>query len=259
MRDHGVGELVAGRRQRRPARPRPARGAAAGAGDRFGRWSAGLVADPADDVRQRREVAQLEGVVAGDAEVAADAAKTSACLTVSTPRSASRSQVDVEQLRRVAGRARTTMPTTASVGLVAVRRRSRRTGAAAGAVGGGAAVVDGRQARPAPSRSPSAPSAPRGRWTTAAVLRRRATVDDPQPALDDLQLRVVGPPACASHAARRPGRRSGTRSRARRAPAAAVRRPASSAAASWRSASRTRPPAAARTAPGSAPPVDRLS
>ena len=61
------------------------------------------VADPADDVREGREVAQLEGVVAGDAVVAADRGEDLGLFDGVDAEVGFQVEVDVEQVGRIAG------------------------------------------------------------------------------------------------------------------------------------------------------------
>ena len=83
---------------------RCARGGSGGVTPRFWVWRRlDSVADPADDVGERGEVAQLEAVVAGDAVVAADGGEDLRLLDGVDAEVGLQVQVDVEQVRRIAG------------------------------------------------------------------------------------------------------------------------------------------------------------
>ena len=216
--DHGVGDLVAGSRGRGRRRGdwlrRGRLDRCRGCRGRLGGGGTGLVADPADDVRQRREVAQLEGVVAGDAVVAADRGEDLGLFDGVDAEVGFQVEVDVEQVGRIAGELRDDADH--GVGqLVAVRRRSHRSRRGCGCCrrwrSGRRGDRRGPRARPAPSRSPPAPSAPQGpaeptaRPPPADRCRRSAAGAARPPAAGRRSLRPA-----PTTAATRPRRRSGT-------------------------------------------------
>ena len=123
---NGHAPRVSARRLGLRRRPVPAR--CGSFGDRFGtRSGSGLGRDPADDVVEGREVAQLEGVVAVDAELRPDRGEHLGLLDGVDAEVGFEVEVEVEQLGRVAGHARPRSPTTPRrASDLRRRRRGRR-------------------------------------------------------------------------------------------------------------------------------------